>query len=192
MGRPKPSCCACCRRRVSPRERRADYPRRRARDFGGQPRYGGDGVAGQVPRGFVLPVELGTDPRTGRSASARTISSCWWSIFPKTSARAIISSPRSWTRRYFRCSEARCHSGGDPGVARNGTEIDHSGSARIGRARAYPEGAGGIELECVGRGKGLGMERTNLHQRSRALGLNRGSREGSALRLGRLMDRLVV
>ena len=41
--------------------------------------------------------------------------------------------------------------GGDAGAARRGPEIDHPGSARIGRARAHPAGARRIQLERLRR-----------------------------------------
>ena len=47
-------------------------------------------------------------------------------------------------------------SGGDPGAARGGAEIDHAGSARIGRAGAHSARAGGIQLERFRRGAGAG------------------------------------
>jgi hypothetical protein len=50
-----------------------------------------------------------------------------------------------------RPADARRHPGGDPRAARGRSEIDHSGSARIGRAGAHSARAGGIQLERLGR-----------------------------------------
>ena len=55
-----------------------------------------------------------------------------------------------------RAADARFDSGRDPGAARGGSEIDHSGSAGIGRAGAHSARAGRIELERVRRGAGAG------------------------------------
>ena len=47
-------------------------------------------------------------------------------------------------------------SGGDSAAAGPRAAIERAGGAGIGRARAYFAGAGGGQLECVGRGAGAG------------------------------------
>ena len=51
---------------------------------------------------------------------------------------------------------ARRHPGRNPRTARERAEIDHPGSARIGRAGAHSACAGRVELECVRRGPHAG------------------------------------
>ena len=85
-----------------------------------------------------------------------------------------------------RAADARFDPGGDPGAARGGPEIDDSGSARIGRARAHSAGAGGIQLERVGRGAGAGDGADQSAQADSGAGAERGGSEGGERERGRL------
>ena len=81
--------------RVSPRGRRADDPREGARDLGDQSRPAGDGGAGEVPRGSLLPRSAWCRSACRPCASVRRISGRW----PNTSWRSSAAATTSGRRR---------------------------------------------------------------------------------------------
>ena len=144
----------------------------------------GDGGAGEVSRGPVLPPERGADPRAGAArASARYPAA--GRVFPGRFLRAQqLQARRCSTTSVFAMLESYGWPGnarelrnvdradGDPDAGERltrdaipvevrvqreaGAEVDDSGSAGVGRARPHSAGAGGVELECFGRGAGAG------------------------------------
>ena len=188
-------------RRVPPRGRRAVDSRFGARDLGDQPRPDDAGGAGQVPRRSVLPRERGADPRSGAARAAsgypaaggvfsrgllraqqfqaqdhrgRRVSGARRLCVARQRARAAQRHRAHGDSDHRRAADARVDPGRDPrcsATARRASSVQEARASaeREHILRALEE----ANWNVSGAARALGMERTNLHKRIRALGISR-------------------
>ena len=159
------------------------------------------GGAGEVPRGPVLPAQRGAHPRAGAARAAARYPAAG-RIFPGGFLRAQQLPPKKLDDTVFprarnlrlagqrarAAQRRRAHGHPDAGRAADRATPSRSRSAcsaRAGAKSTIQEARESAEREHIlraleesnwnvsGAARALGMERTNLHKRIRALGLSR-------------------